>query len=198
MLGFLGGDGAAVHQLLHVGVVVGELGESAVPDEVGPGVACVADKGVAAAHQCAHSRGAHARQLLLPGGFLEDEAVGADERPLQKGFLVAGQALGVLLMEAVLDDVAGAHGSLTASPRTAHAVAHHSHDIAAGQLGKTKGILIFPAHQAGIGDLPMLHAESPPFLSSIARRRSWPREASMSPPRLRRTVAVMPCDSNRF
>ena len=37
MLGFLGGDGAAVHQLLHVGVVVGELGELTVPDGGRPG-----------------------------------------------------------------------------------------------------------------------------------------------------------------
>ena len=150
MLGFLGGDGAAVHQLLHVGVVVGELGESAVPDEVGPGVACVADKGVAAPHEGADRRGAHARQLLLPGGFLEDEAVGVDERPLQKLFLVAGQALGVLLMEAVLDDVAGAHGSLTASPRTAHAVAHEAPGRVAVQLACPVVVLILGADAADV------------------------------------------------
>ena len=134
MLGLLGGDGAAVHQLLHIGVVVGELGELPVPDEVGAGVACVADVGRAAPHEGADRRGAHARQLLLPGGFLEDEAVGADERPLQKALLVAGQTLGVLLVEAVLDDVAGAQGGLTASPCAAHAVAHKPPGRVAVQL----------------------------------------------------------------
>ena len=91
------------------------------------------------------------------------------------------------------------HGAGDAAPgHAAHAVAHHGHRVAAGQLGKAEGVLIFMAYQAGVGDLPMLHSGSSPFLSSMARRRSWPQEASISPPRLRRTVAVMPCDSNRF
>ena len=105
---------------------------------------------LAAPHEGADRRGAHARQLLLPGGFLEDEAVGARERPLQKLFLVAGQALGVLLVEAVLDDVAGAHGSLTASPRTAHAVAHEAPGRVAVQLACPVVILILGADAADV------------------------------------------------
>ena len=53
--------------------------------------------------------------------------------------------------------------------RTAHAVAHYGHRIAAGQLGKAEGVLIFMAHQAGVGDLPMLSFRVlPPFSSSMA------------------------------
>ena len=142
MLGLLGGDGTAVHQLLHIGVVVGQLGELPLPAEVGAGVACVAEVGRPAPHEGADRRGAHPRKLLHPGGFLEDEAVGADERPLQEALLVAGQTLGILFKEAVLDDIAGAQRGLTASPCAAHAVAHKPPCRAAGQLPRPVVVLI--------------------------------------------------------
>ena len=107
MLGFLGGDGAAVHQLLHIGVVVGELGQFTAPAEVGAGIARVAQIGLAAAHQSADSGGAHTGQRLLPQCLLEHIAVGTDEGLFQKSSLLPCSALGVLLLKHLFDDIAG-------------------------------------------------------------------------------------------
>ena len=66
--------------------------------------------------------------------------------------------------------------------------------------GDPVSILIFLSHKASIRNGPGFYHDSaaPFFRSSISFRRSWPQEASISPPRLRRTVAVTPWDSRRF
>ena len=190
--GLTGSQVTLFHHVLYQGMVPADLPQALSSGQIGPAVAHIADEYPISLDQGRYQRSAHASQLRMSGSPLSDSAVGCHYSGTHRLVRVVGvgQGADIRLHRYAAGDAAPGH--------TAHAVAHHSHGIAAGQLGKTKGILIFPAHQAGIGDLPMLHAGSPPFLSSIARRRSWPQEASMSPPRLRRTVAVMPCDSNRF
>lgn len=77
----------------------------------------------------------------------------------------------------------------------AHAVAHHA-DGVAGDLVGGIGVLVLLSDKTGVGQAPYLHQahwEHSPFLSSsMAFLRSCPQEASISPPRLRRTVAVTP------
>ena len=85
----------------------------------------------------------------------------------------------------------------------AHAVAHHAHRAAGGRvLRRDVGVLVLLPDKADVGHAPdvhLVHWEHSPFCaSSMAFRRSCPQEASISPPRLRRTVAVMPWDSSRF
>ena len=73
----------------------------------------------------------------------------------------------------------------------AHTIAHHT-DVTVP--GDPVSILIFLSHKASIRNGPGFYHDSaaPFFRSSISFRRSWPQEASISPPRLRRTVAVRP------
>ena len=81
----------------------------------------------------------------------------------------------------------------------AHAVAHHADGMPAGRaLPYGVGVLIVSADKAHIRNAADLHTDHFPFCSSMAFRRSCPQEASISPPRLRRTVAVSPWDSSRF
>lgn len=151
VLGFLHGNGAAVHQLLHIGVVVGELGKPAVPVQVRPRVACMTQEHLAAAHQCAHSRGAHARQRFLTQGLLEHKAVGAEQALFQKGLLFAGQALGsILLLKAALDHIARALAGFPAAACTAHAVAYQQPCGIAGQFSCAIIVLIILPDPADI------------------------------------------------
>ena len=85
----------------------------------------------------------------------------------------------------------------TPAGSAAHPIAHHTDPVA---FGNAVGVLIFFSHKARIGDGPCFHHASaaPFFRSSISFRRSCPQEASISPPRLRRTVAVAPWDCNLF
>ena len=85
---------------------MGELGQLPVPDEVGAGVTRMAEVDIAAAHQCADRRGAHAGQRFFMRGLLEHEAVGVEERFFQKRLLLPCPALGVLLLKEILDDIA--------------------------------------------------------------------------------------------
>ena len=142
MLGFLHGDGAAVHQLLHIGVIVGELREAAVPEQIGTGVTCVAQIGFAGAHQCAHRRGAHTGQRLFPDGLLEHKTVGADQRPFEKELFLSGQTFVVVLLKTALDHIACALGCFPAAACAAHAVAHQGPSRIPGQLPGTVIVLI--------------------------------------------------------
>ena len=146
----LGGDGAAVHQFLHIGVVVGQLMQPPRVEQVGPGIPCMADIGPSIPHQGADHRGAHTGQSLLLGGFLEDIVVGVFQRLGQELFLGAGQAAAVLVLEAALDHIAGPMGSFPASPRAAHPVAHQAPGRAAGQFPRTEVVLVFPPDPAHI------------------------------------------------
>ena len=79
----------------------------------------------------------------------------------------------------------------------AHAVAHDRNELTVRRAAlHGKGILIFVTLQSNVRDAAGFHC--PLSFASISLRRSWPQEASISPPRLRRTVAVRPWDSNRF
>ncbi len=82
VLGFLHGNGAAVHQLLHIGVVVGQLSQLTAPVQVGAGIPRVAQIGLAGTHQRADRGGAHTGQRLPVHRFLENETVGTDEGTL--------------------------------------------------------------------------------------------------------------------
>ena len=78
-------------------------------------------------------------------------------------------------------------------------IAHTVTDHAYGEAGFLSGIdgvgvLILPPYQPDVCHAPYVHHFSRSSLPcSMAFRRSWPQLASMSPPRLRRTVAVTPC-----
>ena len=92
-----------------------------------------------------------------------------------------------LLLEAGHGDGAGHPAAVGA----AHTVADHR-GVATAHRERRIGVLVLAAHQTGIGNAPRFHDRLLLPCSSIALRRSWPQEASMSPPRLRRTVAVIP------
>ena len=79
MLCLLLRNSAAVHQLLYIGVVVGQLRQFTISVQIGAGIARVAQIGIAAAHQSADSGGAHTGQRLLPQCLLEHIAVGAEQ-----------------------------------------------------------------------------------------------------------------------
>ncbi|MPN61407.1 hypothetical protein SDC9_209144 [bioreactor metagenome] len=81
---------------------------------------------------------------------------------------------------------------------TAHAVADDADSVSAVRLPHGISVLIILADKTHVRDAPDLHVDHSPFCSSMAFRRSCPQEASISPPRLRRTVAVSPWVSSRF
>ena len=87
--------------------------------------------------------------------------------------------------------------SEAAARRAAHSITNHTDGMASALADQIR-VLIFLTNQADIRHTPNLHPCSPFFSSSIALRRSWPQEASISPPKLRRTVAVIPCASSCF
>ena len=174
---------------------MGELGKPAVPVQVRPRVACMTQEHLAAAHQCAHSRGAHARQRFLTQGLLEHKAVGAEQCFFQEGLFLAGQALGsILLLKAALNDITCALTGFPAAACTAHAVTHQQPCGIAGQLSCAIIVLIILPDPADIRFSCKFHRILPlfyafPFISS---RRSWPQAALISLPRRRRTVALTP------
>ena len=130
---------------------MGELGKPAVPVQVRPRVTCMTQEHLAAAHQCAHSRGAHARQRFLTQGLLEHKAVGAEQALFQKGLLFAGQALGsILLLKAALDHIARALAGFPAAACTAHAVAYQQPCGIAGQFSCAIIVLIILPDPADI------------------------------------------------
>src|SRR4029453_14559110 len=83
-LGLLACELAAADHLLDQAVVVGDLRELTVTDEVRPRVADVPDDEVPVAPQHAGGeRGAHAGELLVRYGLLEDGVVGSLDRVAQ-------------------------------------------------------------------------------------------------------------------
>ena len=174
---------------------MGELREAAVPEQIGTGVACVAQIGFAGAHQCAHRRGAHTGQSLFSDGLLEHKAVGAEQCFFQEGLFLAGQALGsILLLKAALNDITCALTGFPAAACTAHAVTHQQPCGITGQLSCAIIVLIILPDPADIRFSCKFHRILPlfyafPFISS---RRSWPQAALISLPRRRRTVALTP------
>lgn len=113
---------------------MGELGKLPRPEEVGAGVARMAEVDCAAPHQRADRRGAHPGQRLLVGGFLEHEAVGVDGGPFSESFLLPRPALGVLLLKDVLNDVARPLRGFAATFCAAHAVTDQRPYRPAGQF----------------------------------------------------------------
>ena len=127
-----------------------ELGQPAAPEQIRTGVACVAQVGRSAPHQCAHRRGAHPGQRLLMRGLMEHIAVGADQSLFEECLLLSGPALGVLLLKHRLDDIAGPLRGLAASLCAAHAVTDQRPRGTAGQLPGAVIILIFLTDAANI------------------------------------------------
>jgi hypothetical protein len=111
----------------------------------------VADKGVAAPHEGADRRGAHARQFFLPQGLLEHKAVSAEQCFFQEGLFLAGQALGsILLLKAALDHIARALAGFPAAACTTHAVAYQQPCGIAGQFSCAIIVLIILPDPADI------------------------------------------------
>ena len=77
------GDRAVVDQLLDEGVVAGELGDPALPQQVGPGVADVGDVQSASLEERGRERRPHALQVGVVLRCLHDDPVGLDDGVLE-------------------------------------------------------------------------------------------------------------------
>ncbi len=77
--------------------------------------------------------------------------------------------------------------------RAPHAVADHQEELLRAEAHDVIIILVLLADVAGVRQSPCFH--SVPSSSPAYFLRNCPQEASMSPPRLRRTVAVTPARS---
>jgi hypothetical protein len=197
--GFLGGDVAPVHHVLHHGVVLGDADDAVLGDVIGPAVAYVAHHCPLVVGDGADQGGTHVaavlRLLRCGADSLVGQRCGVGGRlPQLLGGHLRLEDLPELLHKGGHRDVAGQ----LAAGGTAHAVADHADSLPRFQRIRGVGILVVLADQADVGHSPDVHACLSPFLSSISFLRSCPQEASISPPRLRRTVAVTPWDSSRF
>ena len=190
------GQVALFHHILHHGVVPAHLPDALTGDVVGPAVAHVAhQRQIVPDHggdqSRPHTLKARMGQPVLPDGIV-GESHGVARRLLQLSGAHAGAQAPAQLTGEGLHRYGAGHPSPL---RAAHAVADHRHGVAVRRQHGA-GILILAAYQTTVRYAPCSHCRSLP--SSMALRRSWPQEASISPPRLRRTVAVTPWDCNLF
>ena len=202
--GLLSGDISPVYHALHQGVVLGDAGDAVLRDVISPAVPHVGDHHAAVIGDGGHQGSAHVPAFLpalclrLNGLIGQGCRLGGCLQQLLRGLIRRQELLQLLQIDGD-GDLAG-H---TAPGGAAHAVAHHAHRAAGGRvLRRDVGVLVLLPDKADVGHAPdvhLVHWEHSPFCaSSMAFRRSCPQEASISPPRLRRTVAVMPWDSSRF
>lgn len=76
----------------------------------------------------------------------------------------------------------------------AHSVADDGQGVLRREADNGEIVLVLGADIAAIGQSPLVHCGTP-FPSFSCLRRSWPQLASISPPRVRRTVAGIPACS---
>ena len=190
--GLISGDVAVVHHGLHQRVILGDAGDPRLRDVIGPAVAHVGDHHAVLIGHSGNQSGTHIgkrRLRLCPlchGPVGHGHRVGRSLPELLRGHI---RFQGLLHLRRV--SLRRQRTGKPAAGGTAHTVAHHT-DVTVP--GDPVSILIFLSHKASIRNGPGFYHDSaaPFFRSSISFRRSWPQEASISPPRLRRTVAVKP------
>ena len=175
-----------------------DLPDTRFREQIGPAVAHIADENILAPNDGGHQCGTH----TLHGGFFLPPAAnsvigcrnGKAGNLLQLAHSHVASEIFLHLPSVGLHRQLAGH---CPTGRSAHTIADHRCGVFADQH-RLIGVLIFMAHKTNVRYAPDSHGSPAPSFSSIALRRSWPQDASISPPKLRRTVAVTPWDSNRF
>ena len=179
-------------------MVLADLPDPLAAYEIGAAVADVRDDGQLRPRRGGDKRRPHVQQRRLLRRAGADGVVGHTRTVAERLPELLRAHAGVQRLRQLRSHRLHGDGArLTAPAGAAHSVAHGRHKTVRHLLDEVC-VLILLAHKAGVRDAPNSHDRASPSLSCMTLRRSWPQDASISPPRLRRTVAVTPCDSSRF
>ena len=183
-------------------MILGDLTDSRPADAIGPAVAHIDYGCPIPAHQHRNQGSAHAVKFLELSRLVVNREIGqlhrAAEHLIDPVRLHPRQPAPADFLH---KDLHRQGAGNVAGFGAAHAVTDHAQQGLLVQPFNSVSILILLAHASGIRKSPALHRPSTSLLYSCFFSyflRSCPQEASISPPKVLRTVAVTPPSSRIF